>query len=329
MEVGFRLNKYQLSMIGKSISFYIDILKLDWKKAFYDLFDWCYSKYDINNVFTDDWEEALENYKIFLFQEGIGSNLNFYNTKCSDLVELMDMYLKFAEATYLKGSKYKLFTIELDELQIELLLLCLDLPMRIAAGQWDYLRKTILNVKYEGKELREYMKSPWILNCTYSRSTVIKAFNEEKITDRASFGISQSVLSEDIRTLYDIYKELHYQWNPQGVYDSPPWKLSRNDDPLPLIEFKLEFINEYNDNTLDYWKNFCLKKHPEYRRPYLDGEDFFIPVKQTYGGGSVVLEQVKDGDYIFRKLNRYYYISKSKIPPSILERLSERIEDEL
>ncbi len=326
MDVGFRINDNQIKLIMQSINFYTDILKLDWEAAFINLFDWCYARYDISNVFTEDWMLQLNDYKNSMFYKKI--QIDDSLLKSDKFIELNDMYAKFGETSYLKGDKYKLFTIDLSKDEIELLLEVLDLPIRIALGQWEEIRRSILDIEYKNKCLREYMKSSWTFDYMNPRELIINTFTDEKLSKRQYLGISQKVLSEDIRSIYEIYKELHYQWNPRGVYDSPPWKLSKNDDPMPMIEFGLSCINPFIEDKLLFWKNFCLMKHPINRKPYFEGDNLFLPVKQTLSG-NLVLQSPELGDLIYKKLNGHYYISKSWQYPSIIKRLTERIEEEI
>ena len=112
----------------------------------------------------------------------------------------------------------KKYNLELNEEQIKEVMKALDFYTRISIGQLQHLK---------------YLKD----GASENTLTLLQKEMFPNLTGlHHSLGIHNKENSESVRVCYDIYKQIHYIWNPVGVYGYTPYSISKQG--LPKFEEK-------------------------------------------------------------------------------------------
>ncbi len=111
----------------------------------------------------------------------------------------------------------KKYNLKLNEEQVRVILRALDLFSRLRCGQLQQLKENI--------------------SCSASEETLNKLQKEMFPTLTGlhhSYGIAGKETPQDAKISYDIFKQIHYIFNPVGVYGNKPYSISK--EGLPKFE---------------------------------------------------------------------------------------------
>ena len=139
------------------------------------------------------------------------------------------------------------------------------------------------------------------------RNRFISAFNP--ISGAESFGIYSKEISENVRSVYEVYKALMFEWKPYGVYDTVPKKIAKDNEPLPCIEFPLSYILTYYGDFEEAVSKIEQDDYPYKVRKVMvcddDPDTIYLPIEDECYRAYRLLQV---GDRIYRKLNGYYVV---------------------
>ena len=307
MEIKFKMSRQHTLAVMQALDTYSLFLELDWQKAFQVLSDFAYcEKYEGTKAFRTNWKKDVQHFQNLLFNKdelNISKILDF-----NEIQKITDIRAKFADKY--PSEKYK---IELSVDDVGNLESVLDFVVRIAIGQWNNLALVLCGLKDENNN-PVYDKwscdEPFV--CHY-RNRIFRVFEDECLSSSlSSIGIYSSLLSDQIHRIYEVYKELMYEYKCFGTYSCRPMKATADKTPLPEIQFPLTFIFEF-DGDLEKAKK--ILKSPDkpsviHRdcREYSDVPgQLFIPIQEDAG---TVYQRLIPGDKVYRKLNGFYVVKK-------------------
>lgn len=320
--IAFKLYDTQLNNILISFRFYTQLMNLDWNEAFKTLGKYAYKEEYKNNVsdkldeLTEKLEDILYKKKYHEFKE-LESNEEQTVKKLNRDFTNIRKYEKENEQEYI-------FELDMSMTDIDMLLKVLDTYIRMALGQWENLGRVLDQIHEKDSDKYIHVEPMEMGNCIANyRNQIFNTFEMHGIWgDSASFGIHSLALSENVRSCYEVYKEIMYQVYCTGVYDTKPVKIANDDTPLPRCEVPYEYILTYDGDDkfaeamLYEKKKQCYKELRSSKR-YEDVPDkLFLPVKEERG---TFYRMLTNGDRIYQKENGYYIIvpKKKKEPKPI------------
>lgn len=107
------------------------------------------------------------------------------------------------------------YILELNDEQIKNMMWALNLYSRLKCGQIDNLRE-LTDSRPTDDTLAELQKQMF---------PTLSGLN-------SSWGIAGKNAPEDAKVCYDIYKKIHFIWNPVGVYANKPYAQSKQGLPI-------------------------------------------------------------------------------------------------
>lgn len=236
----FKLTKNQLSNIVSSLNILIWLYDLDWESAFEMLSKIGFSNPE--NKLGEEWKDAIHSFQTVLYGEDCYSpnELNI-DIACRTRIENLEM--AFEQCLYEKAEepsdKQHTYELEVNSGDLEILELATDTTIRLALGQLDILGKILMKIRdKDGQAIYKhyFCFDPFV---PVYRNRILPVFNQLGVATGCSFGIYSKEISENIRSIYEVYKALMFEWKPYGVYDTAPKKIAKDNEPLPCIEFPL------------------------------------------------------------------------------------------
>ena len=123
-----------------------------------------------------------------------------------------------------------------------------------------------------------------------------------------SLGIGSEKLTDNVKSLYEIYKAFQYEYHCYGVDSYGPIKISHTFDPLPVFGFEEQFICDYTEDVTaleEAYKNSLTNDYKILRSPIIDDGTLYFPVGDYSG---TTYQRMKQGQKLYRKVNGYYTI---------------------
>lgn len=306
MNVKFELTKNQILNITKSLNMSIWLYALDWTKAFQALSKFAFANTD--NIVTDFSE--MSDFQNLLYRADEYGPLELgIDTEFQTALENLELAFEaaYSEETFEPDNVPYTYEMEFDFNSLQVLEESLDLIIRLSLGQWDNLG-TVLNkiTDKRGKHvyLTYFCNEPFV---KMYRNHFISAFNP--ISGAESFGIHSKEISENVRSIYEVYKALMFEWKPYGVYDTVPKKIAKDNEPLPCIEFPLPYILTYYGDFEEAVLKIEQDDYPYKVRKVMvcddDPDTIYLPIEDEYYRAYRLLQV---GDRVYRKLNGYYVV---------------------
>ena len=304
MYVSFKITENQYNIVCKALRFCSAMCSFRFTEGLEMLYADCFTE-DIGNPLRPDWKEAVYEMQKFLypgFQKDDYSNIE---SKASAKLDVfIDKFTKAKETAQVPDADgVYWFDVDMTEDEVILLQAHLDLPLRIAAGQWDRLKEFLMLTSFEHKPWKFEISSYDDMVIDYYKNKSVDIYQKKGFTTYASFGIFAKEFSEDVRELYDFYKVFMYEAGVKGVYSSTVSKAANTSSPLPIIDFPYEHIDTCEgsiDGFKDRWKG---RVDQEPLKIFSDKPDVvYLPIREyTY-------VPVRKGNIVYRKRNGYYVV---------------------
>lgn len=236
----FKLTKNQLSNIVSSLNILIWLYDLDWERAFEMVSKIGFS--DPENKLGEEWKDTTHAFQTVLYGED-RYDPNELSIDVAYRTRIENLEMAFEQCLYEKAGessgKQHTYELEVNSGDLEILELAADTTIRLALGQWDILGKILMKIRDKGGQAiykHYFCFEPFV---PVYRNRILPVFNQLGVAIGCSFGIYSKEISENIRSIYEVYKALMFEWKPYGVYDTAPKKIAKDNEPLPCIEFPL------------------------------------------------------------------------------------------
>lgn len=189
----------------------------------------------------------------------------------------------------------------------------LDMIIRLSLGQFDGLYKCaigIVDTKEKHTVSTKYGLDFSDLEVDTTRKGIFVPF--QKLSIYQSYGIHSAEVSEKVRSIYEIYKELLFEWRCYGVDAFPPYKVAEDGEPLPKVEFPLQYIADADTPASEIAlliANLFNADYPIIRESKRDfsGRAYYPVISET---GRELYVSLQPGEKLYRKVNGYFFVKK-------------------
>ena len=304
MEIQFKLLKKQIQNVQQAFEIKEYFLKKQWLNGLKALADFGFPEHkELSDSAESDIRLLME---LFLKENPIGfEEIQQYH------YQNMDCFLHLKEKW--DSIQDTQFDMEMSQNVIGEFNNMLDFVTRMACGQWDRWAELLHWFKKDEIYLYPY------LCCSVSRidrfrNRICPHYGDKDLYPGASFGIHSKAITEEIRSLYDIYKVMMYENNQGGVYAYYPRSIAHG-YPKPEIQFpyQAEYAYEGNEQELKCWIE-NLKKPSKNVMDWGQNKDILLDDGQYWfplGDGK--WQCPREGDTIFQTYNGYYVIQREDV----------------
>ena len=304
MYVSFKITEHQYKIVCKALRFCSAMCSFRFTEGLEMLYAGCFTE-DIGNPLRPDWKDAVYEMQKFLYPDFKKDDYSNIESKASTKLDIfIDKFTKAKEAAQSPDADgvYR-FDVDMTEEEVILLQTYLDMPLRIAAGQWDRLKEFLMSTSFEYKPWKFEMSSYDAMAIHYYKNKSIDIYQKKGFTTYASFGIFAKEFSEDVRELYDFYKVFMYEAGVKGVYSSTVSKTANTDSPLPISDFPYEHIDTCEGSEEEFKDRWKGRVDQEPLKVFSDEPDaVYLPIREyTYA-------PIRKGNIVYRKRNGYYVI---------------------
>lgn len=321
--VGFDLSLNQATALMDAFSFCEKIYDLNWEDAFMQLFSYSFPYFD-GDIFLENWKEQLHKMMKYMMSEEV-DDFNTIQKPYHDKLVVLQKKFDFCKSIHELDDqpkhpiRYK-FLVDLTDDELRMLADVLDLPYRIACGQWEHLRTCLAKMKTtDGNDLADYCITSDSKIDEY-KSKIVHVYDKFSSSYGVSYGIMNEELNDKHRVIYDIYKTFMYEYNCHGVHGSAPYKTENSNDKMPGVSLPLTYITTFNGDDIGMEKllNESTTNPDRKIKRFNDAPRMlFVPVKERVGTLYVGLQ---NDDKIYQRVNGYYVvIHKGEKVPSQLE----------
>lgn len=123
-----------------------------------------------------------------------------------------------------------------------------------------------------------------------------------------SLGIGSDKLTDDVKSLYEMYKAFQYEYNCYGVDSYGAIKITQNYEPLPKFGFDKQYVCDYTEDLKALKKMYKKSLTEDYkilRTPIIEDDALYFPID---GHPCTTYQCMKAGQKLYRKVNGYYNI---------------------
>lgn len=277
--------------------------------------------YTFAKTFMPGWKEVILQLQKLYFKDFHG---DYENIESSDALKLQILLQKMLDAFNevnevnesnevnaskesdamgsRKSKESYSFEVDMSEEEVSLLKYYLDLPTRIVSGQWDRLIGFLKATTYKGDFVDTIAIAMTRGFIGDYRNKCIVFYRSKGLAAGASFGIYSQELSKNVRELYDFYKVLMYESGAKGCYGFPVKKPANTASPLPIIEFPLEYMDEFHGDIATFEKQWNANKREPLKKFSDEPDKLYLPV------GEYTYQFLRPGDKIYKKRNGYYVV---------------------
>ena len=298
MQIQFKLLKKQIRNVQEAFRIRRCFLEKEWKQGLERLIQISFPEH--SSLCDDADVEISQLLEFFLTQNPIHFDEmeQFHYKNYATVLSLQKKWNDVSDTE---------FVMDLTQDEIGELENTLDFVTRMACGQWDRWAETL----YWFTDENDISLYPYLVcsdrQIDFYRNKIFPYYEKKRLVPGASFGIHSKDITEEIRSLYDIYKVLMYENNQGGVYAYYPREIAHG-YPKPLIQFpyRSHFLYTGDNEALKDWVvtlENCQQKVLDWgqdKKPLFDEGDWWFPL------GDGKLQKPKEKETIYQTYNGYF-----------------------